>query len=75
MNRLTTLVNASEERCQVLCMGRGTNHDGMRMGRIDFNVLEIGNEVFGNEEPFRTFLYLGHNHSPLTSCDDQYLIL
>jgi hypothetical protein len=64
MNRLTTLGNASEKGCQVLCMGRRTDHNGMGMGRIDLNVLEIGNEVFGNEESVSTFLNLGHDHSP-----------
>jgi hypothetical protein len=75
MNGLAALVNAREEGCQVLCMSRRTDHNGMGMGRIDFNMLEIGNEVFGNEEALRTFLNLGHDHSPLTSCGDQYIIL
>jgi hypothetical protein len=75
MNRLTTLVNASEEGCQVLCMGRRTDHNGMRVGRIDFNMLEIGNEVFGNEESLRTFLYLGHDHFPLLQDGNEYTLL
>jgi hypothetical protein len=75
MNGLTALVNASEEGCQVLCMGRGTNHNGMRMRGIDFNVLEIRDEVFGNKEPLRTFLYLGHDHFPLLQGGDKYVLL
>jgi hypothetical protein len=65
MNRLTTLVNASEYGCQVLRMDRRTDHDGMWVGPIDFNMLKIDNEVFGNEESLRASLHLGHGQSPL----------
>jgi len=47
----------------------------MRVRRINLNMLKIGNEFLGNEEPFRTFLYLSHDHLPLLQCDDQYVIL
>jgi hypothetical protein len=43
--------------------------------RIDFNMLEIGDEVFRDKEPFRTFLYLGHDHFPLLQCGDEYALL
>jgi hypothetical protein len=65
MNCLTPLVNASENGCQVLRMDRRTDHNGMWVGRIDFNMLEIDNEVFGNEEFLRTSLHLGHGQSCL----------
>jgi hypothetical protein len=47
----------------------------MRMRGIDFNMLEIGNKVFGNEEPLRTFLYLGHDNCPLLQGNDAYGLL
>ena len=59
----------------VLRMGRRTDHNGVWMGRIDFNVLEIGNEFSGNEETLRAFLYLGHDHVPFLQCDDEYVLL
>ena len=46
----------------------------MRVRRIDFNMLEISNEVFGNEESLRAFLNLGHDQSPFLRCDNEYLI-
>jgi hypothetical protein len=75
MHRLTTLVNACQESRQVLRMGRRTDHNGMRVGHIDFNMLEIGNKVFGNEESLSTFLNLGHDNFPLLQGGDEYILL
>ena len=61
MNSVTALIDASKESRQFLLSDRGTDHNGMRMGSIDLNVLEICNEFFGNEKPIRTFPYLGHD--------------
>ena len=46
---------------------RRTDHDGVWVRRIDFHVLKIGNEFFGNEKPIRTLLYVGHGTLPLRS--------
>jgi len=47
----------------------------MRMRGIDFNVLEIRDEFFGNKETLRTFLYLGHDNVPLLQCGDEDVLL